>query len=65
VSDITIKARPSQVPLVLGIDVGTSAVRSMLFDQAGRAIQGTEVNEPYKLDMDKAGAAEVAVDVLL
>jgi gluconokinase len=65
VSDITVKATPSQVPLVLGIDVGTSAVRSMLFDQAGRVIQGTEANEAYKFDLSQAGAAEVAADLLL
>jgi len=55
----------AEAPLVLTIDIGSSSVRSMLFDRWGRALKGIKVKEDYRLEIPESGAAEIEPDVLL
>ncbi|HEY4027573.1 MAG TPA: gluconokinase [Candidatus Dormibacteraeota bacterium] len=45
--------------LVLTLDVGTSSVRTLLFDAGGRAVPGSETKLEYQPHIDSDGAAEV------
>ncbi len=49
---------------MLALDVGTSSVRSMLFDGAGRELPGGEVQLRYQPRVGAGGAAEVGVEAL-
>ena len=45
--------------LVMTIDVGTSSVRALLFDQRGRALPGSETRLEYRPDVRADGTAQV------
>ena len=60
-----ISPRVAEAPLVLTLDVGSSSVRSMLFDRLGRAVKGIQAREQYRLETPETGAAEIEPDVLL
>ena len=64
-SEVMISPRVAEAPLVLTLDVGSSSVRSMLFDRLGRAVKGIQVREKYRLETPESGAAEIEPDVLL
>ncbi|HWQ13812.1 MAG TPA: gluconokinase [Roseiflexaceae bacterium] len=55
----------AEPPLVLTIDVGTSSVRTMLFDARGRPLEGVGARETYTVDTDASGAAEDDPDAAL
>lgn len=51
--------------LVLTLDVGTSSVRAMLWDEGGAAVRGAEVKIEYRPRVAQDGTAEVDVDRLI
>jgi gluconokinase len=59
--------RPDQAesPFILSIDIGTSAVRTSLFDCLGRAIQGTEARQPLEIKTTAEGSSEADPDLIL
>jgi len=52
-------------PYILSIDIGTSAVRTALFDRLGRAMRGMEVREPLEIMTTTEGASEANPDLIL
>ena len=58
---------PSQAesPFILSIDIGTSAVRTALFDCLGRAIEGIEARQPLEIKTTAEGASEADPDLIL
>jgi gluconokinase len=57
--------RNYELPFVLAIDVGSSSVRSSLFDARGEAVEGTEAREAHLLHTAPDGTAEDSADDLL
>lgn len=55
----------AQSPFIFSIDIGTSAVRTSLFDCFGRAIGGMEARQPLEIKTTAAGASEADPDVIL
>lgn len=60
----TISLEDARQPLVLALDIGSSAVRAMLFDGLGRGIQGPGARIPYKMKTSDDGGVEVSGDRL-
>jgi gluconokinase len=56
--------RPSRA-FVVALDVGTSSVRALLFDQRARPVRGAEVHLPYQPRVGADGTAEVPVEKLM
>ena len=54
-------ARP---PLVLALDIGTSSVRTALFDQGARRLPGSLHQQPYAVSYSDDGAAELGPQTL-
>ena len=52
-------------PLVLSIDVGSSSVRSGLFDVEGDSIEGTAARRPHRFTLSAGGRAEADAEALL
>ena len=50
---------------VVALDVGTSSVRSLLFDHRARPVRGAEVQFPYQPRVAADGSAEVPIAKLL
>jgi gluconokinase len=55
----------AESPFILSIDIGTSAVRTSLFDRLGRAIGGMEARDPLEIKTTAGGASEVDPDLTL
>jgi gluconokinase len=55
----------SKPPYVLAIDVGTSSVRTLFFDAAGRAVPKAQAQLPYALSTSGEGEACVDADELV
>jgi len=55
----------AMAPLILAIDIGSSSVRSLLYDAAGRQINGSECQLGHVLKTDTDGAAEAVPTELL
>ena len=55
----------AEEPLVLAIDIGTSSVRTALFDRLGRAVQGVETRQSHEIRTHADGASEADPDALL
>ena len=51
----------ARVTRVLALDVGTSSVRALLFDQRARTVRDSEVHLPYRPRVRADGTAEVPV----
>lgn len=51
-------------PLVLAIDIGTSSLRTALFDQHARRLVATTAQEKYRLRVTPDGGAELSPQVL-
>jgi gluconokinase len=45
-------------PLVLTLDIGSSSVRTLLYDGRGRQVAGAGAHEPYELTTTRDGASE-------
>ncbi|HTG61285.1 MAG TPA: FGGY family carbohydrate kinase, partial [Terriglobia bacterium] len=54
----------SSEPLVLTLDVGTSSVRTLLFDAQGCEVQGFGVQLPYQVVTTADGGVEADADEL-
>ncbi len=52
-------------PLVLALDIGTSSIKSMVFDAQGRAVAGVDARQDHTIETSLEGAFEVDADVLL
>ena len=52
-------------PLILSIDIGTSAVKILFFDTMGRAVEGNQYRREVTIQTSRDGASEVAPDELL
>lgn len=52
-------------PLVLAIDIGSSSTRSAVFDAIGGRVPGSFIQQPYTLQTDMDGRAELDPDELL
>ena len=61
----TITQDQAEEPLILAIDIGTSSVRTILFDRLGRAVQGVEARQGHEVRTRPAGASEADPDALL
>ncbi len=61
----TISMAQAEEPFVLTIDVGTSSIRSSLFDRLGRSIVGTDAREPVEIMTTPEGASEADPDLIL
>jgi gluconokinase len=55
----------AEAPLVLSVDVGTSSVRALVYDRAGRALEGLEARHPHEIQVAPDGASEADPDQLL
>jgi gluconokinase len=55
----------AEFPFVLSIDIGTSAVRTALFDRLGRVVEGTEARQPIEIKTTAEGASEADPDLIL
>ncbi|HUY13615.1 MAG TPA: gluconokinase [Terriglobia bacterium] len=56
------KATPG--PAILTLDVGSSSVRTLLYDAQGREVPGFGLHIPYELDKTLGGGIEVDADFL-
>ena len=61
----TVAPDRAEEPLILAIDIGTSSVRTALFDRLGRAVQGFEARQKHEIRTNTEGAAEGDPDALL
>jgi gluconokinase len=61
----TITPSKAEGPLILAIDIGTSAVKILLFDRQGRAVDGVQSRATFEIRTSKDGASEVDPDGLL
>jgi gluconokinase len=61
----TITPSKAEGPLILAIDIGTSAVKILLFDRQGRAVEGIQSRASFEIRTSKDGASEVDPDGLL
>jgi gluconokinase len=61
----TIAADQAESPLILSIDVGSSSLRTLLFDRLGRVIQGSESHWAHQVQTTATGAAEADAAPLL
>lgn len=50
----------ADLPLILAIDIGTSSIRSLLFDRLGRCISEATSRQPINLEMGNDGRVEIA-----
>ncbi|MGI9335903.1 MAG: FGGY family carbohydrate kinase, partial [Gammaproteobacteria bacterium] len=55
----------SRQPLVLALDIGTSSVRSSLFDRRGRRVDAASAQRAYALEQNTPGQAELVPGTLL
>ncbi|MBI5967771.1 MAG: gluconokinase [Deltaproteobacteria bacterium] len=55
----------AEEPLILTIDIGTSVVRTALFDRLGRAVGGFEARQMHEIRTTSQGASETDPDSLL
>jgi gluconokinase len=54
----------SEAPLVLSVDVGTSSVRALVYDRAGRAVRGWGVHRQYAVTTTPDGGVVADADEL-
>lgn len=61
----TVTPHQAETPLILALDIGSSSIRAGLFDQLGRAVEGTEARQAHEIHTTAEGAAETDADALL
>lgn len=61
----TVKIDSAKGPFILAIDIGTSAVKILLFDQTGREVEGLNWRKPSEIRTTVDGASEADPDGLL
>ena len=55
----------AESPLALAVDVGSSSVRAMVFDCAGRDVEGLKVQLPYAMHTTPDGGVEIEASALV
>jgi gluconokinase len=60
-----IPAESADGPFILSIDIGTSAVKILIFDRQGRAIEDVQWRSAFEVRTSTDGASEVDADALL
>ena len=55
---------PHQPPMILALDIGTSSVRAITFDQLGETV-GAEVRLMYAMETTQDGGVEIDAERLL
>jgi gluconokinase len=60
-----ISADSVEGPLILSIDIGTTAVKAFLFDRLGRAVENLQWRGGFEIRTTTDGASEVDADALL
>ena len=61
----TVKIDSANGPFILAIDIGTSAVKILLFDQKGREVEGLNWHRTFEIRTTVDGASEADPDGLL
>src|SRR5687767_5762020 len=61
----TIAPQKAERPFVLALDVGTSSVRTLLYDALGRQIERIEGRTKYQMTATQDGGVEIDPDVLV
>lgn len=61
----TVSPRSAEPPLVLALDLGSSSLRAIVYDGAGREVSGTEGRTPSPWRRTRDGAVEADPDTLL
>jgi len=61
----SITPNQAESPFILSIDIGTSSVRTFLFDRLGRAVEGMEARQSHEIHTSIEGASETDPDALL
>jgi len=61
----TVSPKEAEEPLILTIDIGTSVVRTALFDRLGRAVEGFETRQMHEIRTTAEGASKADPDSLL
>ncbi len=54
----------SESPLVVGLDIGTSSVRGLVYDALGRPVEGLESHRPYEADVGNDGGVTIQAERL-
>lgn len=62
---MAVSPRKAQNPLVLALDIGSSASRARLYDAAGTPIRGTRNRIPHTIQTGPDGSAVVDADLVL
>jgi len=55
----------AEPPLVLSIDIGSSAVRALVFDRLGRRVERLAVHFPYRFRATADGGVEVEAELIV
>jgi gluconokinase len=61
----TISPNQAEDPLILTIDLGTTFIRTALFDRLGRAVEGAAARQAHNINLTAEGASEADPDLLL
>jgi gluconokinase len=61
----TISPKQAELPLALALDVGTSSVRAVLYDLAGRQVETVEGRTHYQMTATPDGGVEIVADRLI
>jgi gluconokinase len=61
----TIAREQAQPPLVLSLDLGSSSFRAIVFDAAGRDVDGLTVKTTYGLNLTDDGGVTASIDAML
>ena len=61
----TITTEKAEAPLILTLDIGSSSIRTILFDRQGRMVAGSEATHNVKLRTTSDGASQADPDALL
>src|SRR5690349_13882700 len=61
----TISPNQAERPLALALDVGTSSVRAVLYDLAGRQVEKIEGRTHYQMTATQDGGVEINPDKLI
>jgi gluconokinase len=59
------KTSPSKVPLILTVDVGSSSVRAILFDDQANSVDGMSARRSYEFHTTPDGGVEIPAEMLL
>jgi len=61
----TVIPEKAEGPLIVSIDIGTSSIRTMMFDEKGRTVEGLEARRVHEIQTTSEGAAEADADDVL